>query len=113
MQCAPCLTTTSWDSPRLASRPACATWPQQLGPRNLRGNTVSAGPIKTLAAKGIRDFNKLLDYAAQNAPLRRNVTIEEVGNTAAFLCSDLASGITGEVWYVDAGHHITAMPVPG
>ncbi len=84
-----------------------------LGPRNLRVNAISAGPIKTLAAKGISDFNRLLDYAEQNAPLRRNVTIEEVGNTAAFLCSDLASGITGEVLYVDSGYHITAMAAHG
>ncbi|MGE0080415.1 MAG: enoyl-ACP reductase [Thiohalomonadaceae bacterium] len=84
-----------------------------LGPRNIRVNAISAGPIKTLAAKGISDFNKLLDYAERNSPLRRNVTIEEVGNAAAFLCSDLASGISGQVLYVDSGYHITAMSVPG
>ena len=83
-----------------------------LGPDNIRVNAISAGPIKTLAAKGISDFNKLLDYAERNSPLRRNVTIEEVGNAAAFLCSDLAAGITGEIMYVDAGYNSTAMAVP-
>lgn len=83
-----------------------------LGPEQVRVNAISAGPIKTLAAKGISDFNKLLDYGERNAPLRRNVTIEEVGNAAAFLCSDLASGISGDVLYVDAGYHIQAMAVP-
>lgn len=84
-----------------------------LGPRNVRVNAISAGPIRTPAAKGISDFNKFLDYAEKNSPMRRNVTIEEVGNAAAFLCSDLASGISGEVLYVDSGYHITAMAVPG
>ncbi len=83
-----------------------------LGPDQIRVNAISAGPIKTLAAKGIADFNKLLDYGEKNSPLRRNVTIEEVGNAAAFLCSDLASGITGEVMYVDAGYNVMAMAVP-
>jgi enoyl-[acyl-carrier protein] reductase I len=83
-----------------------------LGPRDIRVNAISAGPIKTLAAKGISDFNKLLDYAEKNSPLRRNVTIEDVGNAAAFLCSDLASGVSGQVLYVDAGYHVTAMAVP-
>jgi len=83
-----------------------------LGPKRIRVNAISAGPIKTAAAKGISDFNKVLDYAEKNSPLRRNVTIEEVGNAAAFLCSDLASGISGEILYVDAGYHVIAMPVP-
>lgn len=82
---------------------------QSLGPKGIRVNAVSAGPIKTLAASGIADLRKMLEAAAQNAPLRRNVTIEDVGNAAAFLCSDLASGITGEVVYVDAGINIVAM----
>lgn len=80
-----------------------------LGPEGIRVNAVSAGPIRTLAASGISDFRKLLDYAEKNSPMRRNVTIEDVGNTCAFLCSDLAAGITGEVIYVDSGYHITAM----
>jgi enoyl-[acyl-carrier protein] reductase I len=79
-----------------------------LGPKGIRVNGISAGPIKTLAAAGIADFNKLLAWAEQHSPLRRNVTIEEVGNTAAFLLSDLASGITGEITYVDAGFNCTA-----
>jgi len=74
-----------------------------LGPQGIRVNAVSAGPIKTLAASGIAGFGKILKFVAENAPLRRNVTIEDVGNAAAFLLSDLASGITGEVVYVDAG----------
>jgi len=74
-----------------------------LGPQGIRVNAVSAGPIKTLAASGIAGFGKILKFVAENAPLRRNVTTEDVGNAAAFLLSDLASGITGEVVYVDAG----------
>jgi len=80
-----------------------------LGPEGIRVNAISAGPIKTLAAKGISGFNKILEHVEQSAPLHRNVTIEEVGNTAAFLCSDLASGITGEVVYVDAGYHTAGL----
>jgi len=80
-----------------------------LGPDNIRVNGISAGPIKTLAAAGIGDFRKFLDYGEKNSPLRRNVTIDEVGNAAAFLCSDLASGITGEITYVDGGYNITGM----
>ncbi|NLF54860.1 MAG: enoyl-ACP reductase FabI [Thauera phenolivorans] len=83
-----------------------------LGPEGTRVNAVSAGPIKTVAAAGIGNFGKLLAFNERNAPLRRNVTIEEVGNTAAFLCSDLASGVTGEVMYVDAGFNITALGNP-
>lgn len=79
-----------------------------LGKKGIRVNAISAGPIKTLAASGIGDFGKLLGYAEKVSPLRRNVTTEEVGNTAAFLCSDLASGITGEVTYVDAGFNTVA-----
>jgi len=83
-----------------------------LGPQGIRANALSAGPIKTLAASGIGNFGKLLAYSAHHAPLRRNVTIEEVGNVAAFLLSDLASGITGEVIYVDGGTHSVAMGNP-
>ncbi len=81
----------------------------QLGRQGIRVNGISAGPIKTLAAAGIADFSKLLSYNAMHAPLKRNVTIEEVGNAAAFLCSDLASGITGEITYVDGGFNTTAL----
>jgi enoyl-[acyl-carrier protein] reductase I len=83
---------------------------QSLGPDGIRVNAISAGPIKTLAAAGITNFRKMLDLMERTSPLRRNVTIEEVGNTAAFLCSDLASGITGEITYVDAGYNATGMP---
>ncbi len=82
---------------------------RDLGPEGIRANGLSAGPIRTLAAAGISDFRKLLEYNERMAPLRRNVTIEEVGNAAAFLCSDLASGITGQVIYVDGGFNITAI----
>mgnify|MGYP002348146224 FL=1 len=80
--------------------------------RSIRVNGISAGPIKTLAASGIKDFGKLLNYVAAAAPTRRNVTIEEVGNVAAFMLSDLASGITAEVTYVDGGHSKTMGAVP-
>jgi len=81
----------------------------QLGRQGIRVNGISAGPIKTLAASGIGDFSKLLNYNEKHAPLKRNVTTLEVGNTAAFLCSDLASGITGEITYVDGGFNTTAL----
>jgi enoyl-[acyl-carrier protein] reductase I len=80
-----------------------------LGPQGIRVNGISAGPIKTLAAAGIGGFGKILKFVEQNAPLRRNVTTDEVGNAAAFLLSDLASAITGEILYVDAGFsHVVA-----
>ncbi|MFY9261201.1 MAG: enoyl-ACP reductase FabI [Gallionella sp.] len=81
----------------------------ELGRKGMRANGISAGPIKTLAAAGIGDFSKLLSYNEKHAPLKRNVTIEEVGNVAAFLCSDLASGVTGEITYVDGGFNTTAL----
>lgn len=80
-----------------------------LGPEGIRVNAISAGPIRTLAASGISDFRSMLAQVADKTPLRRNVTIEEVGNAAAFLCSDLASGITGDVLYVDTGYHVLGM----
>lgn len=80
-----------------------------LGPEGTRVNAISAGPIKTLAAAGIKSFRKMLQHNARQTPLRRNVTIAEVGNAASFLCSDLASGISGEILYVDGGFNTTAM----
>lgn len=80
-----------------------------LGPRGIRVNGISAGPIKTLAAAGIGGFRKMMARVADVAPLRRNVTLEDVGNAAAFLCSDLASGITGEILYVDGGFNTVGM----
>jgi len=77
-----------------------------LGQHNIRVNSVSAGPIRTLSAKGVGDFNSILKQIEERAPLRRNVTQEEVGNTALFLFSDLASGVTGENIHVDSGYHI-------
>jgi enoyl-[acyl-carrier protein] reductase I len=74
-----------------------------LGPKGVRVNGISAGPIKTLAASGIKGFGKILDVVERDAPLRRNVTIDDVGNVAAFLLSDLAAGVTGEITYVDGG----------
>ena len=82
-----------------------------LGPDGIRVNSISAGPIKTLAAAGIGNFRKILDEVEHNSPLRRNVTIDDVGNTGAFLCSDLAAGITGENIYVDSGYNIVSMGV--
>ena len=82
---------------------------QSLGPEGHRVNAISAGPIKTLAAAGISQFRKMLEHVKGTAPLRRTVTIEDVGNAAAFLCSDLAGGITGEITYVDAGYNILGM----
>ncbi|MBP6120445.1 MAG: enoyl-ACP reductase FabI [Giesbergeria sp.] len=81
---------------------------EALGPKGMRVNGISAGPIKTLAASGIKDFGKLLSGVAGASPLRRNVTIEDVGNVAAFLLSDLASGMTAEITYVDGGFSQTA-----
>ncbi len=83
-----------------------------VGPRGIRANGISAGPIKTLAASGIKGFGKLLDHIEEAAPLRRNVTIDEVGNVAAFLLSDLASGVTGEITYVDAGFNTVGASLP-
>ncbi len=80
-----------------------------LGAEGTRVNAISAGPIRTLAASGINDFKAMLSKAADAAPLKKNVTIEEVGNAAAFLCSDLASGITGELTYVDCGYNIMGL----
>ena len=82
---------------------------QAMGPKGVRVNGISAGPIKTLAASGIKDFGKLLNQFAAQAPIRRNVTIDDVGNTAAFLLSDLAAGISAEITYVDGGFSQTAM----
>lgn len=78
-----------------------------LGPQNIRVNAVSAGPIRTLAASGIKGLKGFLNHVEENSPLRRNVTIDEVGNVAAFLCSDLASAVTGEITYVDCGYNIS------
>ncbi len=83
-----------------------------LGPSNIRVNAISAGPIKTLAASGIGDFRYILRWNEYNSPLRRTVTIEEVGETAVFLVSDMSRGITGEILHVDAGYHVVGMKVP-
>ncbi|MBY0379643.1 MAG: SDR family oxidoreductase, partial [Burkholderiales bacterium] len=84
-----------------------------LGGDGIRVNAVSAGPIKTLAASGIAGFSKILNHVAQNSPLKRNITSEEVGNAVAFLFSNLASAITGEILYVDAGYNIMASGLEG
>ncbi|MEN9707811.1 MAG: hypothetical protein RIQ68_219 [Pseudomonadota bacterium] len=83
-----------------------------LGEKNIRVNAISAGPIKTLAASGIGDFRYILKWNEYNAPLRRTVTIEEVGDTAAFLLSDMSKGMTGEILHVDAGYHVVGMKNP-
>jgi enoyl-[acyl-carrier protein] reductase I len=80
-----------------------------LGPRNIRVNAISAGPIKTLAASGIGDFRYILKWNELNAPLRRNVTIDDVGGAGLYLLSDLSSGVTGETHHVDAGYHVVGM----
>jgi len=82
-----------------------------LGERKIRINALSAGPIKTLAASGIGDFSEILKYNEKNSPLRKNVTIEEVGNSAMYLLSDLSSGVTAEVHFVDSGYNIMGMPL--
>ncbi|GJE27068.1 enoyl-ACP reductase FabI [Methylobacterium organophilum] len=83
-----------------------------LGPSNIRVNAISAGPIKTLAASGIGDFRYILKWNEYNAPLRRTVTIEEVGETATYLVSDMSKGMTGEILHVDAGYHVVGMKNP-
>ena len=83
-----------------------------LGAQGVRVNAISAGPIKTLSAAGIPGLRKMLSHVAATAPIKRNVTIEDVGNAAAFLCSDLAAGVTGEVLYVDGGYHTVGMSFP-
>jgi enoyl-[acyl-carrier protein] reductase I len=83
-----------------------------LGPQNIRVNAISAGPIKTLAASGIGDFRYILKWNEYNSPLRRTVTIDEVGETAVYLASDLARGMTGEILHVDAGYHVVGMKNP-
>ncbi|MGD8811070.1 MAG: enoyl-ACP reductase [Gammaproteobacteria bacterium] len=86
---------------------------QDLGEQNIRVNAISAGPIRTLAASGIKGIREMLAQVETSAPLKRNVDTDEVGNAAAFLCSDLASGITGQIVYVDAGYSIIGMPAGG
>jgi len=81
------------------------------GPKNIRVNAISAGPIRTLAGAGISDSRQMLSYQQRNSPLRRTVTIDEVGGSALYLLSDLSSGVTGEIHYVDSGYHIVSMPV--
>jgi len=80
-----------------------------LGPQNIRVNAISAGPVNTLAARGVRGFTDMLKYAAEKAPLRRNVKLEEIGDAALFLCSSMSSAITGEVMYVDCGYNIIGL----
>jgi enoyl-[acyl-carrier protein] reductase I len=83
-----------------------------LGEKNIRVNAISAGPIKTLAASGIGDFRYILKWNEYNSPLRRTVTIEDVGGSALYLLSDLSAGVTGEIHYVDAGYNVISMPHP-
>jgi enoyl-[acyl-carrier protein] reductase I len=80
-----------------------------LGPDNIRVNGISAGPIKTLAASGVGNFRKLMQHSAEGSPMKRNVTIQDVGNASAFMCSDLAAGITGEILHVDCGYSTVGM----
>jgi enoyl-[acyl-carrier protein] reductase I len=80
------------------------------GPRGIRVNGISAGPVRTLAGAGISDARHMYSYQQRNSPLRRTVTIDEVGGSALYLLSDLSSGVTGEIHYVDSGYHIVSMP---
>ena len=82
---------------------------QSLGPKGIRVNAISAGPVKTLAAAGVSDFRKMMTHVETTSPMRRNITPREVGDVAAFLCSDLASGVTGEITFVDSGYNILGM----
>ncbi|HLX84369.1 MAG TPA: SDR family oxidoreductase, partial [Terriglobales bacterium] len=84
----------------------------ELGKNKIRVNAISAGPIKTISARGIKDFSKVLEFVAQHAPLRRNTDIAEVADTAVFLASDLGRGVTGNTIYVDAGFQIMALDPP-
>lgn len=88
---------------------SCRYLANDLGPRDVRVNAISAGPVKTLAARGVAGFSKILDHVEEKAPLRRNVSLDEIGNTAAFLLSPRSSGITGEVIHVDSGYHVLGM----
>jgi len=81
------------------------------GPRNIRVNAISAGPVRTLAGAGISDARQMMTYQQRNSPLRRSVTLEEIGGSALYLLSDLSGGVTGEIHYVDSGYHIVSMPV--
>jgi enoyl-[acyl-carrier protein] reductase I len=81
-----------------------------FGPKNIRVNAISAGPVRTLAGSGVADARLMFGYQKRSAPLRRTVTIDEIGNTAAYLLSDLASGVTGEIHFVDSGYNIISMP---
>jgi enoyl-[acyl-carrier protein] reductase I len=96
-----------------AALEACVRYlASDLGPSNIRVNAISAGPIKTASARGIKDFSKVLDGVAANAPLRRNTDPAEVADSAVFLASDLGRGVTGNVLYVDAGYQVMGLPMP-
>src|SRR5207244_7731661 len=93
-----------------ASLEACVRYlAANLGPRNVRVNAISAGPVNTLAARGIRGFTGMLKHHAEKAPLRRNVELEEVGNAGLFLASSMSGGITGEVMFVDCGYNVVGL----
>ena len=81
-----------------------------FGPRDIRVNAISAGPVRTLAGAGISDARQMMSYQQRNSPLRRSVTLEEIGGSALYLLSDLSGGVTGEIHYVDSGYHIVSMP---
>ena len=96
----------SWDLQKPALESSVRYLSRELGPDNIRINAISAGPIRTLSALGIKNFSTLLQGVADHSALRRNVTTDEVAQTAAFLCSDFSSGITGQTIYVDCGYNI-------
>jgi enoyl-[acyl-carrier protein] reductase I len=84
-----------------------------FGPRGIRVNAISAGPVRTLAGAGITDARAMFNYQKRHSPLRRSVTIDEIGNAALYLLSDMSSGVTGDIHYVDSGYHVISMPRPG
>ena len=102
----------SWASLRLRSRRACDTWLRTTAQSNIRINAISAGPVRTLAGAGIADARFMFNFQRDHSPLRRTVTIENIGGTAVYLLSGLSEGVTGEVHFVDAGYNIVSMPRP-
>ena len=107
-----CRTTTSWASPRRRWKPRCAISRSISARSGIRVNAISAGPIRTLAGAGIGDARAMFTFQQRHSPLRRGVTLDELGGAALYLLSDLSTGVTGEIHFVDSGYNIIAMPHP-
>ena len=103
----------SWGSPRPRLEASVRYLAADFGPENIRVNAISAGPVRTLAGAGIADARFMFNFQRDHSPLRRTVTIDNVGGGALYLLSDLSAGVTGEVHFVDAGYNIISMPRPG